>query len=169
MPSRDEGEIGDWFRSYAGAKYKTTVPVQELAGGRILSEPRLVSPGIAVPPSFLQVVHTDKIAQESQRHMKNALSHYADQTHRSSIVACRSAIQMALRDLGVQDRAISAMIEDAKERGIVDDFTQLCCKMIADAGGAAAHRAESPDGQREALTVIGLAVTVLGRLYAVPR
>ena len=86
-----EVEIGDWFRSDASTKSETTVPVQGLAGGRILSEPRLVSPGIAVPPSFLQVVHTDKIALEAQRHMRNALSHYADGTYKSAMIMCRSA------------------------------------------------------------------------------
>ena len=43
---------------------------------------------------------------------------------------------------------------------MIDEFTQHACRMVANAGGAAAHSKESPDGQREALTIIGVAVTV---------
>ena len=160
--------IGDLAHAPLRGNYLSHVPVVGALGGKLLEAPVVAEPPAGVPPSFLQVVNSERIAGEARRHMMTASRHYVNRAWRSAMIACRSAVQMALLDLQVKDGPVGAMIDQAHEQGVIDGFTQHACRMIANAGGAAAHSQESPDGQREALTIIGTAVTVLGRMYALP-
>ena len=162
--------IGDFRQSTVwDGMEPTTHPFRGGQGGKLLAEPKVVRPPVKVPPVFLQAAKSELIGSEAHRHMELALRHYADGTYRSSILACRTTIQMALLDCRIPDATPSRMVDEAKQLGLLDAFGEYCCRMINRAGGDAAHAAESPDGPREALAVIGAAVTVLGRLYAVPR
>ena len=152
-------------------RYHTDVPVAGVTGGMLLEAPVVVQPPVDVPISFLKVINSERIAQDARRHMLTASRQYAAREWRSAMLTCRSAVQAALRDRGVTDGPVGAMVDEAHKQGVIpDEFTRHACRLVTNAGGAAAHgsEGEGPDGRREALAVIGAAVTVLGRLAALP-
>ena len=162
--------MGDeYYDPMAQTHYKTARPREGLRGGRLLAEPTLVEPPVAIPPSFLQVLQSEGIPPDARR-MGTAIRHYAEGNYGGSIATmCRAAVQAALADQGIPDEQIGRMVAKAEEQGLLRGFAARCCHAVTTAGGEAAHGPEWPEGQREALSIIGLTAVVLGRLYAIPR
>ena len=101
--ARIQIRIGGLAHNPFMGSYLTDVPVAGVTGGKLLEAPVVVKPPVDVPHSFLQVINSERIAEDARRHMLTVSRHYAAREWRSAMVTCRSAIQAALRDRGVTD------------------------------------------------------------------
>ena len=143
-------------------------PVPGATGGMLLAPPELLEPGLAVPPALLATLSSECVPAESLHHMKTAARHYRNASWTAVAIFCRSAVQAALEQHGIDDGPFKRMVEKARERDLVRGFVLHCCETVGVAAGESGHSLQGPTSQREAIAVIAAAATILGRLYAVP-
>jgi len=105
----------------------------------------------SVPPDIKEDV------QEAER------AHYS-QCYKASTTMCRRALQLSLIDKGVTDKALSSMLQEAKNSGLLTIDTYNLATSIKGYGDIGAHRKDiiSP---KEVELVIYCAVRILNELF----
>lgn len=85
------------------------------------------------------------------------------QCHKAAATMCRRALQLELIDRGIPDKPLSSMIEDAKNRHLLDDKTYILAVSIKGFGDIGAHRKEILD-RGDIQTLLSVAVKMLNEL-----
>ena len=85
--------------------------------------------------------------------------------YKASVVMCRRAMQLSLIEQGIIDRALTAMLTEAKTKGLIDDKTYGIAWAVKDYGDMGAHRIEEL-GDSEARTTIFATVVLLNHLFS---
>ncbi len=87
--------------------------------------------------------------------------------HKAAATMCRRAIQIGLIDKGIPDKPLSNMIEDAKDKGLLNDKTYILAKSIKGFGDIGAHRKEELE-RGDIQILIHLSVKMLNELAEYP-
>ena len=138
-------------------------------GGLLIEPPELLEPGRDIPDPFLRAMRSTAIPEEAKRRLATAERLYRSGEFGSVAAECRAAIEDVFEDYGIKKGPVAKMIEDARDMRLVKGFMLECCRVVSTAAGAAGHSSAGPKTQWEALVIIGAAVAVLGRIYALPQ
>ena len=103
------------------------------------------------------------IAKDIIEDIKEAERSEHMQCHKAAATMCRRALQIELIDKGIPDKALGAMIDDAKNKGLLDVNTHNLAKSIKGFGDIGAHRRDILE-RGDIQMLINLTVKMLNEL-----
>ena len=161
-------KIGDYRPAGPGHEPIPTTRggIRGSAGGILLSTPRLIRTR-GIPAEFQAGTGSESIPLAMRESSSSAGRGFEVGLYAQVAVECRSTIEAALLDRGVQGKTPANMIEAAIQNELLQDPYEKYPRIVVASGGRGAHPAREPVTREEALLVIGLTAALLRKLYEV--